>query len=99
MFKFLRLINIYRMVKNSYKYFFNPRIPKKYKLIPIFAFFYFIIPLDILPELRILGIGYFDDLFIVYLLLRWFENLCEKFINKQSYIEADYEIKEKEEDK
>ena len=87
------------MAKNSYKYFFDPKIPKKYKIIPALAFFYLIVPLDLLPELRILGIGYFDDLFVVYLLLRWFENLCEKYINNQNYIKTDYEVKEKEEEK
>ena len=99
MFRFLRLINIYRMAKNSYKYFFDHKIPKKYKLIPAIALFYLVVPLDLLPELRILGVGYFDDLFIVYLLLRWFENLCEKYLNKQNYIKTDYEVKEKEEEK
>ena len=87
------------MAKNSYKYFFDPKIPKKYKLIPAFALFYLVVPLDLLPELRILGVGYFDDLFIVYLLLRWFENLCEKYLNKQNYIKTDYEVKDKEEEK
>jgi uncharacterized membrane protein YkvA (DUF1232 family) len=99
MFKFFRLINIYRMAKNSYKYFFDQKIPKRYKAIPVIAFLYLIIPLDLLPELRILGVGYFDDLFIVYLLLRWFENICEKYIEKKKYINADYNVKEKEEDK
>ena len=81
MFRFLRLINIYRMAKNSYKYFFDPKIPKKYKLIPAFALFYLVVPLDLLPELRILGVGYFDDLFIVYLLLETF--FLHIFINKE----------------
>ena len=99
MFKLFRFINIFRMIKNSYRYISDPKIPKKYKLIPFAAIIYFILPIDFLPELRILGLGYIDDFFLVYILLRWFENLCEKYIKSQEFIKTEYKVKEREEDK
>lgn len=96
--KFFRFLNVLRIFRNSIKYLYNPEIPFRYKLIPTFAFIYFIIPIDLLPELRILGIGLIDDFFIVYSALYWFDSLCKKYINKKEYIDTEYEVKDDKEE-
>ena len=96
--RIFRFLNIIRIFRNSIKYLYNPEIPFRYKLIPAIAFFYFIIPIDLLPELRILGIGLIDDFFVVYSLLYWFDSLCKKYIDKKEYIDTEYKIKDEEEE-
>ncbi|MEC7880814.1 MAG: DUF1232 domain-containing protein [Chloroflexota bacterium] len=98
MFKLIRFINIIRTIRNSLRYLFNEEIPFKYKLIPIFGVIYLIIPIDLLSEIRILGIGLIDDLFILYLACYWFERLSKKYLDSKGYIETDYEVKNKKEE-
>ena len=98
MFRLIRFINILKTLRNSFKYFFNDEIPFKYKLFPIFGLIYLLIPLDLLPEIRILGIGLIDDLFILYIACYWFERLSNKYLESKEYIETDYEVKNKKEE-
>ena len=87
MFKLIRFINIIKTVRNSFRNLFNDEIPFKYKLIPTIGIIYFIVPLDLLPEIRIIGIGLIDDLFIIYLSFYCFERLCKKYLESKEYIE------------
>ncbi len=98
MFRLIRFINILKTLRNSFKYFFNDEIPFRYKLLPIFGLIYLLIPLDLLPEIRILGIGLIDDLFILYIACYWFERLSNKYLESKEYIETDYEVKNKKEE-
>tara|TARA_X000001036_G_C20682114_1_gene806282 strand:- start:2584 stop:2790 length:207 start_codon:yes stop_codon:yes gene_type:complete len=66
--------------------------------LPIFGLIYLLIPLDLLPEIRILGIGLIDDLFILYIACYWFESLSNKYLESKEYIETDYEVKNKKEE-
>ena len=98
MFKLIRFINVIKTARNSLKYLFNDEIPIRYKLIPAFGIIYLVMPLDLLSEIRIFGIGLLDDLFIIYLTFYWFERLSKKYLDSKEYIETDYEVKNKKEE-
>ena len=68
------------------------------KLAYCIGIIYFIVPLDLLPEIRIIGIGLIDDLFIIYLAFYWFERLCKKYLESKEYIETEYKVKDKKEE-
>ncbi|MBH60159.1 MAG: hypothetical protein CL907_03220 [Dehalococcoidia bacterium] len=95
MFKLIRFINVIKTARNSFRYLFNKEIPTRYKLIPMAGVIYFIMPLDLLPEIRIFGIGLIDDLFIIYIAFYWFERLSKKYLDSKEYIETDYEVRDK----
>lgn len=56
----------------------DPRVPAYLKLLPYGALAYVVLPIDLLPEMKLLFVGMVDDVLIVYILLRKFLQLCPK---------------------
>jgi len=58
----------------------DSRVPFYLKLLPYGALAYVVLPIDLLPEVKLLFVGLLDDVVIVYFLLRKFLQLCPKEI-------------------
>lgn len=56
---------LFRKLDIIIKYLFDSNVPFKKKLWLIIGIIYFILPVDFLPELAFLGLGYIDDFIIV----------------------------------
>ena len=90
-----RAILIIRVLINSFVYLFDKRIPLRYKVIPYLALIYCVSPLDLIPELRLLGVGYIDDIFVLTLSFNYFRKKCIKYLDSlddQDVIDAEFKV-------
>jgi uncharacterized membrane protein YkvA (DUF1232 family) len=98
MFRLIRIFNIFKLIRSTWKYFRNKEIPQRYKIIPIIGFIYVLNPLDLVSEIRIPSLGIIDDVFVLYMTLLWFEKLSKKYIESKEHINTEYEVKEEEDE-
>lgn len=52
------------------------RVPGWVKMIPFASLLYFLMPIDLIPELALPGLGELDDLAVLLLALKMFIDLC-----------------------
>lgn len=60
----------------SWSYFWDPRVLKRRKLIPLFVLLYVASPIDLLPAAILGPLGVTDDLIVAYAGLNWFSQLA-----------------------
>ena len=81
----------------------DKRVPATHKLIPAAALAYLVSPLDLLPDIAIPGLGYMDDLLVLLLALKVFNQLADAHLARlsgedESAIDAEYRVRETSED-
>ena len=81
----------------------DQRVPGTHKLIPAAAIAYILSPIDLLPEMALLGVGYLDDVAILLLALRWFNRLAGEHVaaleqGESEAIDAEYRVAEPEDE-
>ena len=52
------------------------RVPRYLKLLPIVGVVYFVAPLDLIPDFPLVGLGWLDDIVVLYVTLLLFKRLC-----------------------
>lgn len=65
----------FREFQLSWQLLFDPDVPMSSKVIPLLTAAYFIMPVDLLPDLA-LGLGQLDDLAIILIGLKLFVDVC-----------------------
>ena len=80
----------------------HPAVPVRLKVLPIFAFIYFIFPRDLIFDFRP-GIGHLDDLVVIGVCLGFFINRGWRYVleeqkRKEDSILADFEVLDRVDD-
>lgn len=63
-------------IKLFWRLLTDRRVSTLSKLPLIVGLLYFVIPLDLIPEFPLVGLGYLDDIAVLYLAARLFVKLC-----------------------
>ncbi len=69
------LKDMWEQLQLAGRLFVDPRVPIFTKLIPVATLGYFVVPLDLLPDV-ILGLGQLDDIALIALGVKFFINVC-----------------------
>ena len=70
------IAEIVSQAKVAWRLFLDPKVPAAVKLIPVAALVYLISPIDLIPDIPVLG--QIDDLVVILLALRLFVNMAPK---------------------